>query len=216
MQTTRSLGRDHSSPRGAAWRRRSCAAGWLAAKAAACRPGPCRRGFPGPTLRARRRRRRRVPRRHFTRLTGRLISNGRRQRGGPASFGVHLGIKIVDRRMVRRPSFQRKPCCSCSRYSVLEPSALITARRGMRSIRPRCFSSENALPNGARIAQVPAGDDDPVGRLPIERLEHAVHDRLLPLEPQGIDAVAEVDVELVRRPRGRGPVRRQNRPGSAR
>ena len=33
-------------------------------------------------------------------IDGAIDLNGRGQRGGPASVGVHLGIKTVDRRMV--------------------------------------------------------------------------------------------------------------------
>ena len=52
------------------------------------------------------------------------------------------------------------------------------------------------LAEGARVAQVAARHDDPVGRLPRERLEHAEHDRLLAFEPERIDAVDQVDAQL--------------------
>ena len=49
---------------------------------------------------------------------------------------------------------------------------------------------------GTGIAEVTAGDDDPVGNLPAERFQHPEHNRLLPLQPEGIDAVDEVDAQL--------------------
>ena len=45
----------------------------------------------------------------------------------------------------------------------------------------------------ARVAKVPAGDDDPVGDFPAKPLEHPIHDGFLPFQPEGIDAVDEVD-----------------------
>ena len=57
---------------------------------------------------------------------------------------------------------------------------------------------DERLAEGADVAEVAAGHDDPVGRLPGQRLEDAVHDRLLPFEAEGVDAVDEVDAELAR------------------
>ena len=53
------------------------------------------------------------------------------------------------------------------------------------------------LAEGAGVAQVSAGHDDPVGRLPAQRFQHAEHDRLLPFQPEGIDAVDQVDAQLL-------------------
>src|SRR5690606_10171974 len=50
---------------------------------------------------------------------------------------------------------------------------------------------------GARIAQVATWNDNPVGDFPPERLEDPVHDCLLPLEAEGIDAVDEVNPQLL-------------------
>ena len=51
------------------------------------------------------------------------------------------------------------------------------------------------LAEGARVAEVSAGHDDPVGHFPAQRFEHAEHDRLLPFQPEGIDAVDQVDAQ---------------------
>ena len=53
--------------------------------------------------------------------------------------------------------FQRRPRRSTSSYKVLAPDALITARRGMRSIRPSSCSSWNALPNALLLPKFPPG-----------------------------------------------------------
>ena len=52
------------------------------------------------------------------------------------------------------------------------------------------------LAKSGTVPEVAAGDDDPVGRLPVQRLEHPVHDALLPLQPEGVDAVHQVNAEL--------------------
>src|SRR5690606_37560787 len=61
---------------------------------------------------------------------------------------------------------------------------------------PVSLQFHERLAKGAAVAQVAAGDDDPVGDLPAKRLEHAKHDRLLSLEPERVDAVDQVDAEL--------------------
>ena len=53
------------------------------------------------------------------------------------------------------------------------------------------------LAEGAGVAEVSAGHGDPVGRLPAQPLQHAEHDRLLPFQPEGVDAVDQVDAQLL-------------------
>ena len=79
---------------------------------------------------------------------------------------------------------------------MLAPAALITASRGTRSIRPSSLQLDERLAEGAAIAQVAAGNHDPVGHLPAQRFQHPIHDRLLPFEAEGVDAVDEIDAEL--------------------
>ena len=54
---------------------------------------------------------------------------------------------------------------------------------------------DEGLAECARVAQVAAGNDDPVGDLPAHPFQDAVHDRFLAFEPERIDRVHEVDVE---------------------
>ena len=72
----------------------------------------------------------------------------------------------------------------------------MTASRGTRSIRPSSLQLDERLAEGADVAQVAAGHDDPVGHFPAQRLQHAEHDRLLPFEAEGVDAVDQVDAQL--------------------
>ena len=55
---------------------------------------------------------------------------------------------------------------------------------------------DERLAEGGRVAEVAAGHDDPVGHLPAQRLQDAVHDRLLAFEAERVDAVDQVDAEL--------------------
>jgi len=55
---------------------------------------------------------------------------------------------------------------------------------------------DKGLAKGADVAEVAAGHHDPVGHLPAQRLQDAIHDRLLPLQTEGIDAVDKIDAEL--------------------
>ena len=80
----------------------------------------------------------------------------------------------------------------------------MTASRGMRSISPSSLQLDERLAERAGVAQVAAGHDDPVGHLPAQGFEHAVHDRLLPFEAERIDAVDQVDAQLAGRLPARG------------
>ena len=62
---------------------------------------------------------------------------------------------------------------------------------------------DERLAEGADVAEIAAGDDDPVGDFPVEGLEDAVHDGLLAFEAEGVDAVDQVDAELAWRLAGR-------------
>ena len=79
---------------------------------------------------------------------------------------------------------------------MLAPAALMTARRGSAFDQAQLGQLDERLAEGADVAEVAAGHDDPVGHLPAQRLQHAVHDRLLPFQPEGVDAVDQVDAEL--------------------
>ena len=67
----------------------------------------------------------------------------------------------------------------------------------------------------ARVAEVAAGHDDPIGHFPLEAFEHAEHDRLLAFEPEGIHAVDEVDAFLLADLLRRGASHRRSRRRSA-
>ena len=72
----------------------------------------------------------------------------------------------------------------------------MTASRGDRWHQAQLDQLAERLAERADVAQVAARHDDPVGHLPAQGLEHAVHDRLLPFEPERIDAVDQIDAEL--------------------
>ena len=56
---------------------------------------------------------------------------------------------------------------------------------------------DERLAEGAGVAEVAAGHDDPVGRLPGQGLQDPVHDRLLAFEAERVDRVHQVDAEPV-------------------
>src|SRR5205807_314170 len=61
---------------------------------------------------------------------------------------------------------------------------------------PQLLELRERLAEGGAVAEVATGDDDPVGTLPIARFENAEHDALLPLEPERVDAVHQVDADF--------------------
>ena len=50
---------------------------------------------------------------------------------------------------------------------------------------------------GAAVSEIAAGDDDPVGDVPVEAFEDAVHDGFLAFEAEGVHGVHEVEAELL-------------------
>ena len=67
----------------------------------------------------------------------------------------------------------------------------------MRSIRPSSCSSWNALPKALELPRFPPGTTIQSGTSQPQRFQHAEHDRLLPFQPEGIDAVDQVDAQLL-------------------
>ncbi len=49
----------------------------------------------------------------------------------------------------------------------------------------------------AAVAQVSAGNNDPIGNFPTQCFQDAEHDRLLAFQPERIDAVDQVDTQLL-------------------
>ena len=71
------------------------------------------------------------------------------------------------------------------------------AMRGTRSIRPSCLQLQEGLAERTGVAEVAAGDDDPVRDLPAQGLDDAVHDRLLAFEPEGIERVEQIQAQTL-------------------
>ena len=74
------------------------------------------------------------------------------------------------------------------------------ADAGQRRDDAQLLHHRQARAQGADVAQVAAGDDDPVGRVPVELLHDLDRHRLLPLEAQRVHAVGQVDALLGRQP----------------
>ena len=53
------------------------------------------------------------------------------------------------------------------------------------------------LAEGGDVAEVSAGEDDPVGDLPVELIEHLDDDGFLAFDAEGVDGVEEVDAEAI-------------------
>ena len=116
---------------------------------------------------------------------------------GPALLGVHLAVELAR--------------CRCCRAAAVPPQAALLDQfvervgpGGVDHRQPRHAVDQaqlvqlvEGLAEGAGVAQVAAGDDDPVGHFPAEALQHPVHDRLLPFQAEGIDAVDQVDSQLL-------------------
>ena len=63
-------------------------------------------------------------------------------------------------------------------------------------IRPSSTSSLNALPKALTLPRLPPGTTIQSGTCQARASRTRIHDRLLPFEPEGIDAVDQVDAEL--------------------
>ena len=85
------------------------------------------------------------------------------------------------------------------------------ARRGALSDEAEGQEFGEGFAEGGAVAEVAAGDDDPVGDIPIEAFEDAVHDGFLAFEAEGVDGVHEVEAELRGDYRGRGGGRHRSR-----
>ena len=137
-------------------------------------------------------------RRHFLRFTGRLISMAEAivealqllaRRGGRSTSAVTS--------MSGRPSRQDRPWWPTS--CVERPGAGGVDDRQARDPvdQAEVLQLDERLAEGARVAEVAAGHDDPVGGLPAEGLEDPVHDRLLAFEAERVDRVHQVDAQPV-------------------
>ena len=69
--------------------------------------------------------------------------------------------------------------------------------RGSFCVRPEVAHHQKALAQGTDVAQIAAGNDHPVGDLPIELLDQLDGHSLLALEPQTVHRVGEVDGALL-------------------
>ena len=133
----------------------------------------------------------------FGRFTGRLISMALASvsaRRFAASSRRHVVVDLRRVELARRSSAgraSRKAGRTCS-----APAALTTASRGDAVDQPEFLQLDERLAEARHVAEVAAGHHDPVRHLPPQRFQHAEHDRLLPFEPERVDAVDEVDAEL--------------------
>jgi len=64
---------------------------------------------------------------------------------------------------------------------------------GMRGMRPRCSISEEALAESRLVGKVAAGDDDVLGNLPVELLDHLEGRGLLALQAIRVDGIEQID-----------------------
>ena len=69
----------------------------------------------------------------------------------------------------------------------------MTDNFGKREIRPRSRISSERLADRGTVAQVAAGNDDVVGRLPVELLEQFERESFLAFEAKGIDRIQLID-----------------------
>ena len=79
---------------------------------------------------------------------------------------------------------------------MLAPAALMTAKPRRRALHQAELPElDEGLAKRADVAQVAARHHDPVRHLPAQGFQHPEHDCLLPFEPEGVDAVDQVDAE---------------------
>ena len=138
-------------------------------------------------------------RRHLSRFTGRLISMALAIVEARRAAGVELGVVVVGDRRVG-------PAAVPAQAALLVQLVERVGAGGVDHGQPRHAVDQaelvqlgEGLAERAGVAQVAAGHDDPVGHLPAQAFEHAEHDRLLPFQPEGIDAVDQVDAQLAGR-----------------
>ena len=87
--------------------------------------------------------------------------------------------------------------CRRARSSVCAPGRIDHGEARHAGDQPEILELDQGLAESARIAEIAAGNDDPVGHLPAQALEDAKDDGLLAFEPEGIDRVHQVDAEAV-------------------
>jgi hypothetical protein len=117
-------------------------------------------------------------------------------RGSPASM---WRIVAIDRDWSRLAAVPAQPLLLVQLIEACSPGGVDHRQPRDAGDQAQARAARERLAERAGVAEVPAGHDDPVGHLPAQRLQHAVHDRLLPFQPEGVDAVDQVDAEFARR-----------------
>ncbi len=70
-------------------------------------------------------------------------------------------------------------------------------RKPRQSIdQPELLQFDKGFAERAGVAEISAGDDDPIGHFPPQCFQHAEHDRLLPFETERINAVDQVQAQI--------------------
>ena len=148
------------------------------------------------------------PRRSRASTTPSVSRMARTARSHDAGSPIRIAVATVSACTAYGAS--RSPPRSRARTAPRPPPA---PRRGAAAgeMSPQRVRLAQRLPERGGVAEVAGRQHDPVGRLPAELLQQLEHDRLLPLEPERVDRVEQVDAELRARPPPPAAGRRRSR-----
>ena len=109
----------------------------------------------------------------------------------------HFGVESLDERGVHRAAVPTQAAALDELVQRIGPGGIDHRQPRDAVDQAQLVQLVEGLAEGAGVAQVAAGDDDPVGHFPAQAFQHPVHDRLLPFQAEGIDAVDQVDAQLL-------------------
>ena len=98
-----------------------------------------------------------------------------------------------------RNEMRLPPSLACIRRKGDAPSACTTARRGSRSMKPEFVHLAQPFAEGRNVAEIAAGQHDPIRHVPVALVHHLDHDRFLAFDAERIDRIEQIDAEPLRK-----------------
>ena len=124
--------------------------------------------------------------------------DGAGNRVGTAAFVVHLLEERVDLRAVRISAVPADLFFVKHAEQRIGPGGVDDGQTRDPVDQAQLVKLVERLAEGAGVSEVSARDHDPVRDVPAQGLQNAEHDRFLPLKPEGVHAVHEVNAQFLR------------------
>ncbi len=122
--------------------------------------------------------------------------NRRRHGFGPVAAGVEVAVIIVDGRLIHPSIMEADAPAFVEVVKRIGPGSVDNRHTRNPVNESQVGQFGEGLAEGAGIAEVAAGGDNPVGRMPLQAFEHAVHNRLLAFEAEGVQRVEQVQTQV--------------------